>query len=137
MRFGRDHLKHVAQAKPGDRAFASGESLALFGRAARELASVKENADEETGQDELNGGGESAAPMPAPEPVAWEELAAARPREAEEVLEVRTGSCKCAGDSGIKWSARSCQEQDAGDARADLEAPVGDVLVRDPIAGHM
>jgi hypothetical protein len=66
--------------------------------------------------------------------VAGEELATARPREANEVLEVRTGSRDRAGDSGIKWSAHRGQEQDSGDARADLEAAVGDVLLRDPIA---
>jgi hypothetical protein len=66
--------------------------------------------------------------------VAGEELATARPREANEVLEVRTGSRDRAGDSGIKWSAHRGQEQDSGDARADLEAAVGDVPLRDPIA---
>ncbi len=72
--------------------------------------------------------------MPTAQPVAGEELATAWPREAKDVFEVRTRSRERAGDGGIERSAHSAEEQDACDARADLEGAVRDVLVRDPIA---
>ena len=50
------------------------------------------------------------------------------------MFEVRTRSRDRPGDGGIERSAHSTEEQHAGDARTDLEAAVGDVLVRDPIA---
>ena len=40
----------------------------------------------------------------------------------------------CAGHRRIERSAHRGEEQDCSDARADLEAPVGDVTVRHPIA---
>ena len=68
------------------------------------------------------------------EPVAGEELAPARPREAEDVLEVRRRSGKRAADGWIERSPDRGEEENSGDARADLEAAVGDVLMRHPIA---
>jgi hypothetical protein len=52
----------------------------------------------------------------------------------KDVLEVRRRSGECAADGRIERSAHRGEEQDTGDPRADLEAAVGDVLVRHPIA---
>jgi hypothetical protein len=67
------------------------------------------------------------------EAVAGKELAATRPREAKDVLEVGRRSGERAADGRIEWAAHSGEEQHAADARADLEAAVRDVLVRHPI----
>jgi hypothetical protein len=66
--------------------------------------------------------------------MAGEELAPARPREANDVLEVRRGGGERAAYGRIERSAHRGEEQDRSDARADLEPAVGDVLVRQPIA---
>jgi hypothetical protein len=50
------------------------------------------------------------------------------------VLEVGSRSGERAADGRIERSAHRGEEQDSGDARADLETAVGDVLVRDPVA---
>ena len=71
------------------------------------------------------------------EAVAGEELAPARPREAKDVLEVRRRSGKRAADGRIERSPDRGEEQNSGDARADLEAAVGDVLVWHPITYKM
>jgi hypothetical protein len=71
--------------------------------------------------------------VPAAEAVAGEELASARARKAKDVLEVRRRSGERAADGRIERSAHCGEEHHFGDARADLEAAVGDVLVRDPI----
>jgi hypothetical protein len=68
------------------------------------------------------------------EAVTREELAPARPREPKEVLEVWSRSSERAGHRRIERSPHRGEEQDRGAARADLEAPVGDVTVRHPIA---
>jgi hypothetical protein len=101
------------------------------------LAAAKKEADEETGEEELGWRRDAAAPVPAAQSVAGEELATARPRQAKEVFEVRTRGRERAGDGGIERSAHGGKEQDPGDARADLEAAVGDVLVRHPITGEV
>jgi hypothetical protein len=72
--------------------------------------------------------------VPAAEAVAGEELAPAGPREAKDMLEVRRGSGERPADSRIERSAHGGEEQDCSDARADLEAAVGDVLVRHPVS---
>lgn len=72
--------------------------------------------------------------MPAVEAVAGEEFAPPGTREAQDVLEVRGRSGERAADGWIERSADRGEEQDSGDARSDLEAAVGDVLVRHPIA---
>ena len=66
-----------------------------------------------------------------------EELAPARPRQPKEVLEVWSSGSERAGHRGIERSAHRGEEQDCGDARADLEAAVGDVAVRHPIADEV
>jgi hypothetical protein len=66
-----------------------------------------------------------------------EELAPARPRETKEVLEVWTRSSERAGHRGIERPADRGEEQDCGDARADLEGAVADVTVGHPIADEV
>jgi hypothetical protein len=66
-----------------------------------------------------------------------EELAPARLRHPKEVLEVWSRSSERAGHRRIERPAHRGEEQDCGDARADLEAAVGDVTVRHPIANEV
>jgi hypothetical protein len=101
------------------------------------LAPAKKEANEEASDDELDRRRDAATPVPAVKAVAREELASARPREAKDVLEVRRRSGECAADGRIERSSHRGEEQDSGDARADLEAAVGDVLVWHPITGKM
>jgi hypothetical protein len=113
-----------------------GSSIDSPGRTRRRsvLAPVKKHRDEKTGEKELGRRGYAAAPVPAAQPVAGEELATAWSREAKDVFEVGQRSRERARDGGIERSAHSAEKQDAGDARTDLERAVGDVLVRHSIA---
>jgi hypothetical protein len=95
---------------------------------------AKKEADEETGEEELERRGDAAAPVPAAQPMAGEELATAWLREAKDVFEVRTRSRERARDGGIERSAYGAEQQNASDARTDLESAVSDVLVRYPVA---
>jgi hypothetical protein len=102
-----------------------------------QLAAAKKEADKEAREEELDRRRKTTAPVPAMEAMTREELAPARPRQPKEMLEVwRTGSER-AGHRGIERSAHRGEEQDCGDARADLEAAVGDVTVRHPIADEV
>ena len=100
------------------------------------LASAKKEANEEARDDELNRRRDAATAVPAVEPVAREELTPTRPREAKDVLGVRTRSGKRAADGWIERSPHPGEEENSGDARA-LEAGVGDVPVRHPITCKM
>ncbi len=106
-------------------------------RQTAKLAAAKKEADEETREEELDRRRKTAAPVPAMEAMTREELAPARPRETKEVLEVWRRGSERAGHCGIERSAHRGEEQDCGDARADLEAAVGDVTVRHPIADEV
>jgi hypothetical protein len=66
--------------------------------------------------------------------MAGEELAPARARQRKDVLEIRRRSSERAADGRMERSAHGGEEQHTADARSDLEATVGDVLVRHPIA---
>jgi hypothetical protein len=61
-------------------------------------------------------------------------LAAARPRQPKNMLDVRRRSGECAADGRIERSAYRGEKENAGDPRADLEAAVGYVLVWQAIA---
>jgi hypothetical protein len=98
---------------------------------------AKKEAKEKARDDELDRRRDAATPVPAVVAVAREELAPARPREAKDVLEVRRRSGKRAADGWIERSPHRGEEQDSGDARRDLEAAVGDVLVWHPITCKM
>ena len=94
---------------------------------------MKNETDEETGEQELDGRRKTTASVPAAEAVAREELASARPWETKEVLEVWRSRSEGAGHRRIERPTHRGEEQDSNDARADLEAPVGDVTVWHPI----
>ena len=53
------------------------------------------------------------------------------------MLKIWGGSSERAGHRGIERPAHRGQEEDCGDARADLEAAIGDVTVRHPIADEV
>jgi hypothetical protein len=101
------------------------------------LAAAKKEADEETRSEKLDRRRKTTAPVPAVEAVTWEELPSARARQPKEVLEVGSRSGEGAGHRRVEGSAHRGEEQDCGDARAGLEAAVGDVTVRHPIAGEV
>ena len=109
--------------------------MSLFGGSATnsELAAVKKETDEETREQELDRCRKTTAPVPAAEAVAREELAPARPWETKEVLEVWRRSSERSGHRRIERPTHRGEEQDRSYARADLEAPVGDVTVWHPI----
>jgi hypothetical protein len=62
-----------------------------------------------------------------------EELAPARARESDDVLQVWGRRRQRTGDSGIERAAHEGQEQHGGDSGADLEAAVPDVLMRQAV----
>jgi len=101
------------------------------------LAPAKKKANQETSEDELDRRREAATAVPAVEAVAGEELAPTGPREAKDVLEVRRRSGKRAANGRVERSPDRGEEQNSGDARADLEAAVWDVLMRHPIASEV
>jgi len=68
------------------------------------------------------------------EAVTGKELTPAWTRELKDVLEVRRRSGERAADRRIERSPHRSEEQHCGDARADLEAAVVDVLVRHTIS---
>jgi len=90
-------------------------------------------ANEESREDELDRRWDAATPVPAVEAVAGKELAPARARQTKDVLEVWRRGGERAAYGRMKRSAHRGEEQHAADARPDLEAAVGDVLVRHPI----
>jgi len=98
------------------------------------LTPAKKEAHEEAGEDELSRRRDATTPVPAVEAVAGKELAAARTREPDDVLDVRRRSGQGAGDGRIERPARGDEEEDSGDPGADFEAAVRDVLVRHPVA---
>jgi hypothetical protein len=69
------------------------------------LAPVKKKANEEASQDELRRCREASATVPAVEAVTWKELAATRPWETKDVLDVGRRSGERAADRRIEWSA--------------------------------
>jgi hypothetical protein len=66
--------------------------------------------------------------------VAGEELAAIRTWEAKDVLEIRGRGRDRSRPGGIEQPARSGEQKNRCDARADLEFAIGNVLVRHPLA---
>ena len=74
------------------------------------LAPVQKEADEEAGQEKLDRRGEAAALVPAMEAVAREELPPARPREAQNMLEVGRRGGERAAHGRIERSAHRGEE---------------------------
>jgi hypothetical protein len=79
------------------------------------------------------GGDADAVPAGA----AVEELLSARPDPGQDVLEVRHRRRRAADDSGIEWPSPSGEQAEREEAAADLEAPIGNVLVGHPVAGEV
>jgi hypothetical protein len=98
------------------------------------LTPAKKEAHEKAGEDELSLRRDATTALPAVEAVAGKELAAARTREPDDVLDIRRRSGQAAGDGRIERPARGDEKEDSGDPGADLEAAVRDVLVRHPVA---
>jgi hypothetical protein len=69
--------------------------------------------------------------------MAREELAAARAREPEDVLQVRRRCRQRTRHGRIERPAHEGQQHHGGDPGADLESAVANVLVRHPIPGQM
>jgi hypothetical protein len=68
---------------------------------------------------------------------AVEEHLAARTKPRHEVLEVRHRRRSSSEHSGVERTAASREKPKSDQAAADLEAPIGDVFVRDPVAGEV
>ena len=86
---------------------------------------------------ELRGGRDAARAVEAGDPVTREELPAAGPREPDDVLEIRCGGRDRADRRWVEEPAPERECERAADPALRLEAPRGDVLVRDPVAGGM
>jgi hypothetical protein len=72
--------------------------------------------------------------MPAGDPVAREELPPARPRKADDVLDVGSGRSHCSHRRRVERPADDGERQNAEHATGDLEPARGDVLVRHTVA---
>jgi hypothetical protein len=59
-----------------------------------------------------------------------EELPPARPEPRHDMFEVRRGSRRAAENGGIERAASRSEQRERGEAAADLEAEVVDVVVR-------
>src|SRR5215472_11893053 len=68
---------------------------------------------------------------------AMEDLLSPRTEPREDVLEIRRRAGSCSEHDRIEQAAASSQQAYQDDAAADLEGAVGDVLVRDLVAGDM
>jgi hypothetical protein len=95
----------------------------------------EENADKGPGYEKLDGRRHTPAPVPATQPMAWEKLAATRPRQAQEVFDVRSRGRECTCDGGVEWAPESGEQNDCGDPRSDLELAIEDVFMWHQIAG--
>ena len=96
-----------------------------------------QRAEDRPRGDELCPGGHAALAMPAAEAVAREELAPARARKREHVLDVGDGRGDPSHDGRVERPARGGEQEQGGGARGDLEAPGGDVAVRHTVAGRV
>jgi hypothetical protein len=68
---------------------------------------------------------------------AMEDLLPTHTEPRNEVLEVGHRRCCSAEHGGIEESAPSGEQSEGDEAAADLEAPIGNVLVRDAITGDV
>ena len=61
----------------------------------------------------------------------------ARPQPGHDVLEIRHGRRGTTNHGGVKGTAPRGEQAERDETTADLEAPVGNVLVWHPVAGHV
>jgi hypothetical protein len=73
--------------------------------------------------------------VPATAPV--EELPAAQPQARDEMLEVGHRRRGAAEHGGVEWASPGGEQPERDEAAADLEAPVGNVLVRHVVTGNV
>jgi hypothetical protein len=101
---------------------------------ARLPAARKQEPHEGPGQQELRLG---RHPDTVTSAAAVKDLLAANAEPRQEMLEVGSGG-GCAAEHGrIEWTAPRGEQPEGKETTADLEAAVGDVLVRHAIAGEM
>jgi hypothetical protein len=93
----------------------------------------EQQAHERTRAQELRLGGDAHA-VPA---AAVEDLLAPQPEPGHEVLQIRHRRRSAPEHRRVERAATGGEQAERDEAAADLEAPVGDVLVRHPIAGQM
>jgi len=94
-----------------------------------------EQADDRAREDELNARREATGAMPAAPAV--KELAAVWTQPGKDVLEIGCGS-RCGPKRGrIERPMAEREQRQTEEAALDLEATIGDVLVRHPITGQM
>jgi hypothetical protein len=99
---------------------------------ARLPASCEKQSDDRPGEQELSLGRHSDA-VPAATPV--EDLLPAHTEPRHEVLEIGHRRCRAAEHGGIEGTAPRGEQCERGETAADLEAPVGNVLVRYAVTG--
>jgi hypothetical protein len=110
-------------------------SKLLLGAASRPPRGSDEQADDRARQDELNVRTEVTGAMPAVPAV--KELAAVRTQPRKDVLEIGRGSRAGSERGRIERPTGQREQSKTEEAAADLEATIGDVLVRHPITGQM
>ena len=93
-------------------------------------AAPDEEADDRAGQKELHAGRDPAVDVP----LAVKELPPTRPQPGHDMFEVRRGSRRAAEHGRIEQAATRSEQRKRGEAAADLEAQVVDVVVRDTVA---
>ena len=98
------------------------------------IRGFQEQSEYSACQDELNVDAEASGAMPAA-PV--EELAAVRTQLREDVFEVRRGGGAGSERGWVERATTEGEQRQTEEAAADLEATIGDVLVRHPITGQM
>jgi len=91
-------------------------------------------ADDRAGGDELEPAGQPACAVPAADPVRREELAPARPRQRQDMLEVGCGRGAAADHGRVERTARGREQPEQREPGPDLEAARADVAVRDAVA---
>ena len=98
---------------------------------ARLPPSREQQPHERTRSEQLRLGRDADA---VPAAAAMEELLSARPEPRDEVLEIGHRRRGAAEHRGVERAAPSREQAEHDEAAADLEAPIGDVLVRHAIA---
>src|SRR6476661_8475534 len=95
---------------------------------------AEQHADDRSCEQELRLGGDAGS---VPANAAVEELLSAQPEPGDDVLEVGHGSRRSSQHSGVEETSPGGQQTERDEPAADLEASVGNVLVRHPVAGEV
>jgi len=100
---------------------------------ARLPRSPQQPAEERPREEKLRLGRDAAAVLPAQ----MEDLPAAGPEPGQDVLEVRHGAGRRPEHGVVEGAAARGEQAERDEATPDLEWPIRDVLVADPVAGHV